>query len=227
MIGTVTEPTDQPSPDADRPAPAPAYSRPPNRLGGDWSAHIATALDRLVTLLEGLDEAGWATPSRCEGWRVRDVVGHLVWRLGASTGELVREGLIGGVRAGFSADRALDRIARAEAEAPTDELVAALRTIGAGKLRGEGRTGVVELTEAVVHALDISEALGAELRLSPRSTSAVALARLRAGGRPTRIARERSLRATDAHWVIGAGPALDATAGEILMHLFGRVELEG
>ncbi|NLT27321.1 MAG: maleylpyruvate isomerase family mycothiol-dependent enzyme [Microbacteriaceae bacterium] len=225
----MTDPIDQPDPAApdDRPAPAPAYSRPPNRLGGDWSAHIATALDRLAQLLEGLDEAQWEAPSRCEGWRVRDVVGHLVHRLGASTGELVRAGLVGGVLAGFSADRALDRIARAEAEAPTAELVAALRTIGAGKLRGEGRTGVVELTEAVVHAYDIAEALGAELRLSPRSTGAVALARLRTGGRATRIARERSLRATDAHWVIGHGPALDATAGEILMHLFGRGSLDG
>ena len=212
-------------PQPDPPPHDNAYSRPATRLGGDWSAHIATALDRLTTLLDSLDEAQWEAPSRCEGWRVRDVVGHLVWRLGLPTGELVRQGLGAGIAAGFSADRAIDRFAREKAQAPTAELVAALRAIGGGKLRGEGRTGVVELTEAVVHGYDISEALGLDLRLSPRSTSAVALARQRAGGRSTRILKEHSLRATDARWVIGRGPALDATAGAIVMHLFGRSRL--
>ncbi|NRQ38397.1 maleylpyruvate isomerase family mycothiol-dependent enzyme [Nonomuraea sp. NN258] len=34
----------------------------------------AARLDRFFT---GLDEAGWQRPSRCEGWSVRDVLGHL------------------------------------------------------------------------------------------------------------------------------------------------------
>src|SRR5258707_768114 len=42
---------------------------------------ILTALaeqdDELDGLLAGLDEAGWARPSRCEGWTVPDVVLHL------------------------------------------------------------------------------------------------------------------------------------------------------
>src|SRR5260370_39838048 len=42
---------------------------------------ILTALaeqdDELDGLLAGLDEAGWARPSRCEGWTVADVVLHL------------------------------------------------------------------------------------------------------------------------------------------------------
>ena len=32
---------------------------------------------RLVRLLDGLDDAAWDAPTRCEGWRVRDVVSHL------------------------------------------------------------------------------------------------------------------------------------------------------
>lgn len=215
IIDAVTQPSERP----DR---EPAYSRPPARISGDWSAHIATTVDRLVQVLDELTPEQWEAPSLCEGWRVRDVVGHLVWRLGAPTGELVRQGLAAGLAAGFSADRAIDRIARAEAEAPVDELIAALRAIIADKLGAEGRTGVQELTEAVVHTYDITEALGIPVRLSPRSTSVVALARLRIGGRAARIAKSRSLRATDAHWVIGRGPALDATAGELLMVLFGR-----
>ena len=34
--------------------------------------------DGWPTLLAGLDERQWSTPSRCEGWAVRDVVAHLV-----------------------------------------------------------------------------------------------------------------------------------------------------
>jgi uncharacterized protein (TIGR03083 family) len=33
---------------------------------------------RLASLLSGLDDEQWATPSRCEGWSVRDVIAHLV-----------------------------------------------------------------------------------------------------------------------------------------------------
>jgi uncharacterized protein (TIGR03084 family) len=48
---------------------------------------ILTALaeqdDELDGLLAGLDEAGWARPSRCPGWTVADVVLHL-----AQTGEM-------------------------------------------------------------------------------------------------------------------------------------------
>ncbi|WP_431926774.1 maleylpyruvate isomerase family mycothiol-dependent enzyme [Nonomuraea jabiensis] len=32
---------------------------------------------RLDRFFSGLDEAGWQRPSRCEGWSVRDVLGHL------------------------------------------------------------------------------------------------------------------------------------------------------
>lgn len=32
---------------------------------------------RLDRFFSGLDEAGWRRPSRCEGWSVRDVLGHL------------------------------------------------------------------------------------------------------------------------------------------------------
>ncbi|RRJ88861.1 maleylpyruvate isomerase family mycothiol-dependent enzyme [Gulosibacter macacae] len=201
------------------------FSRPANRVSGDWSAHIATTIDRLAALLEELDAEAWEAPSLCEGWRVRDVVGHLVWRLGASTGEMVRSGLGAGLAAGFNPNKAIDRIARQEAQASTEQLLASLRDIAASRLRGEGRTGIIELTEAIVHAYDITEALGESLRLSPRSTGAVALARLRTGGKDARIARTRSLRATDARWQIGAGAALDATAAEIVMHLFGRKPL--
>ncbi|HEV8064004.1 MAG TPA: maleylpyruvate isomerase family mycothiol-dependent enzyme [Acidimicrobiales bacterium] len=35
-------------------------------------------MDAMVELLRGIDETGWATASRCEGWTVADVAAHAV-----------------------------------------------------------------------------------------------------------------------------------------------------
>ena len=40
-------------------------------------AALAAQDDELDGLLAGLDDTGWATPSRCDGWSVSDVVLHL------------------------------------------------------------------------------------------------------------------------------------------------------
>ncbi len=41
-------------------------------------ADLKTQRERLVSYLKGLPEAAWDKGSLCEGWRVRDVVSHLV-----------------------------------------------------------------------------------------------------------------------------------------------------
>jgi uncharacterized protein (TIGR03083 family) len=49
-------------------------------LDGDPAAvlvPLARQRARLAQLLAELDEVAWATPSRCEGWSVRDVIVHL------------------------------------------------------------------------------------------------------------------------------------------------------
>lgn len=223
IIAAVTTPA-QP----DRlPAHDDAFSRPSRKSSGDWSAHIATTLERLAEVLDTLTEEQWLAQSLCEEWLVRDVVGHIVWRLGEDSGSMVRSSLKKLGRARFSFGNAVAQIGIEVGRAPREELIARLRHIASEKLQGHGRTGLIELTEAVVHAYDITEALGVPLRLSPRSTGAVARARVDsvAGGKHTRIARTNSLRATDARWLVGQGEPIDATAGEIVMHLFGRRSL--
>lgn len=56
---------------------------------GDHSGPLLRQRRRLGEILSNLDDAQWATASRCEGWSVRDVVAHLVgadefWVLSAS-----------------------------------------------------------------------------------------------------------------------------------------------
>ncbi len=45
---------------------------------GDPSVPTLRQRRRLGEVLAGLDEQQWATPSRCEGWAIRDVIAHLV-----------------------------------------------------------------------------------------------------------------------------------------------------
>jgi uncharacterized protein (TIGR03084 family) len=52
----------------------------------------------LAGLVGGLDEAGWQTPSRCEGWSVSDVVLHL-----AQTDQMALDSLGGRLAEGMSA----------------------------------------------------------------------------------------------------------------------------
>ena len=76
--------------------------------------------------IAGLSANQWDTPSWCAGWRVRDVLGHLVsmreTKLPALGWEIIRNG--------FRPDRAVDRLARASGDQPVPELVERLRRAG-------------------------------------------------------------------------------------------------
>lgn len=208
------------STDAERP-----YFTPSSRVAGDWSAHIATTLDRTAAALGELTPEQWEAASLCEGWRVRDVAGHIVWRLGEPTGTLMKS-VSRSLLRGRGPDGGFSDIARAEAEAPTDELIAGIRRVAETKVFKHGRTGITELTEAVVHSIDIFEALDISLRLSPRSTSAVAVARLRVPfANASRAVAGHALIATDAHWRIGSGTPIEGTASQLIAGLFGRIPL--
>lgn len=199
---------------------------PSKRVAGDWSAHIATTLDRTANALAELTPQQWEAESLCEGWRVRDVAGHLIWRLGESTGTIMKSASRGVFRRHLGFDATIAKIARDVAEAPTEELVAQLHRVAETKVYRHGRTGITELTEAVVHAIDMFHALDVPLRLSPRSTSAVAVARLKTpfSGAARRAARH-TLIATDARWRIGTGTPVEAPAAVLVAAIYGRIPL--
>lgn len=58
-----------------------------------WMAVAAEEYDRLLRLLNGLEDEQWRAPTDCEGWAVHDVVAHLVGAAAgmASLGEQVRQ----------------------------------------------------------------------------------------------------------------------------------------
>jgi uncharacterized protein (TIGR03083 family) len=78
---------------------------------------------RAADLLDDLSPEQWTTPSLCAGWTVRDLAGHMIMPVEVS----IPKFLLALVRAGGSADRAVDLVSRKLAQRAPAEIVATLR----------------------------------------------------------------------------------------------------
>ncbi|MEC5148663.1 maleylpyruvate isomerase family mycothiol-dependent enzyme [Cryobacterium sp. GrIS_2_6] len=195
----------------------------------DWSPEIAATLTGIAGILETLSAEEWETPSLCGGWRVRDAAGHLVWRVGTPTRQLLGTGwtALREQLPNLSVDHAVDTLSRRAAEADPDELIASLQTTAAeyaaGRVTARGRHGITELTEVVVHGLDLAHPLGRALEVSPVALGAVAVRRALIAPTPVKaVVRRRTLAATDAGWRVGRGAVIESTGVNIVLFLFGR-----
>ncbi|WP_150308506.1 maleylpyruvate isomerase family mycothiol-dependent enzyme [Planctomonas psychrotolerans] len=196
---------------------------PETKVTTSWSTEIATILEQVADLLDGLTPEQWESPSMCDGWTVRDVAGHIVWRIGSSTGTMLRTGFRAYWGHHINPMKAIDDLSVKAAQASYEDLVDRIREIADDKRSSRGRVRIGELIEAVVHAYDISHALKADLALDPRATGAVAVARVVMAPTPIRaVLRARTLTATDAGWTLGSGTPLSGTASTLIMFLFGR-----
>jgi Mycothiol maleylpyruvate isomerase N-terminal domain. len=168
-------------------------------------AAIGGILVGIAGMLDELTAEQWESPSLCEGWRVRDVAGHLVWRVGSSTGQMLSTGLRAYVGKHINPMRAMDELSARAAEASYATLVAELRHIAALKLSGSGRHG---------------------LGIDGTVTGAVARGRtLILPLEKKEVLRRRTLVATDADWRVGRGPEIQGRADAIVLFLFGRAPL--
>jgi len=55
------------------------------RTRDDVDARVRVERDRLIQVLEGLDDDRWRTPSLCAGWSVRELVVHVLMPYELST----------------------------------------------------------------------------------------------------------------------------------------------
>lgn len=171
----------------------------------------------LADLLATLTPEQWDAPTLCDGWRVRDVVAHVI-----GYDEI---GLLGALtrmaKAGFSLDRA-NSAALATPRDPAD-LLDALRR----HLTPRGVTaafgGRIALLDCTIHHQDIRRPLGL-----PRDIPAERLRhaldflpRARAIDAPRRV-RGLRLVAEDIHWTHGDGPEVRGTGEAVLMAVAGR-----
>jgi uncharacterized protein (TIGR03083 family) len=187
-----------------------AYRRLHDEENADFSAYLHT-----------LDADAWDAPSLCEGWRVRDVVGHILY--GNELNLLTLPLRL--ARYGFSSDRSgkAYSIARAEGRPPA-ELVAAFdrRDPWAGTCRVFPPR--LTLLDRLTHHQDIRRALGHHRDIAPERI----LASL--DGTPTlgSVFRAKSrtkglsFRATDVEWSWGAGPLVSGPGEALLLAMLGR-----
>ena len=170
-------------------------------------------------LLRTLTPEQWAAPSLCRGWRVRDVVTHVVSydELGPRrvAGLLVRGGLHLG-RVNAMALHALDRLS-------TDELLATFERHRRPTGLTAGFGGRIGLADALVHQQDVRRPLGLPRTVPPERLRPVLDFVLRSPALPAwRLARGLRLVATDLGWTHGDGPLVQGSGEALLMAVTGR-----
>ncbi len=118
---------------------------------------VAAERNDLADLLETLSEQQWNTETLCEGWKVRDLTGHLV-----EGAEKLKWGrLIGAMaKSGFRVNVMLDRGAREMGALPTPDLLKRMRESAGYQFTAPGVKPVGALAENVTHSQDIRRPLG-------------------------------------------------------------------
>jgi uncharacterized protein (TIGR03083 family) len=183
-----------------------------------WAA-IHEQRTALAHFLDGLSPAQWDTPSLCDGWRVREVVAHLI-----STAHITPMKFVSGfVGSGFRFEAfSAKGIARYAGQTP-EQLVADVRAT-ATLTGGPPGPALTPLGEIVLHGEDLSRPLGVR-RTYPEATL-IAVADFYKGtqvliGAKKRVAGLR-LEATDADWRTGEGPEVRGPATSLLLAMAGR-----
>lgn len=178
-----------------------------------------------VAYLGGLSDDEWDAPSLCEGWRVRDVVGHILYgnelKLWTLPYRLARHG--------FSSDRSgkAYSIARASGRAPAALLHDfSTRDAWAGTCRVFPPK--LTLLDRLVHHQDIRRALGHARVVPSERLLAVLDATPRLGSVFGARRRTRGLRftATDVAWAWDGGdpaaPEVHGPGEALVMTMLGR-----
>lgn len=192
--------------------------------GFDLRPLIRAERTDLAALLRTLSPQEWETPSLCAGWRVRDVVAHLL-----HDSMPVATYLGDATKARLSLHRLNDIQVRRAATWSTDELIDRVESsIDAGL--GATVLPRLSLVDLVIHHQDIRRPLGRERVIPPERLRAV-LDNPDPFAGATRRMRDLRLIADDMDWQYGQGPEVRGPGEAIAMSLAGRAaalgELEG
>ena len=184
-----------------------------------WAA-VRTVRLRIADMLATLSHDEWNAGSLCEGWRVRDVAGHLALVPTITTGQM----LAAAPRARFDPNRINTLLAvRAGSVAPP-QIVRKLRDHAGDRTTAKVLDTRNALFDVIVHSQDIAIPLGRPFPV-PVDATRRGLDRVWAMGWPFNAQRRlagRSLRATDTDWSAGSGPEVSGSALSLLLLLTGR-----
>jgi uncharacterized protein (TIGR03083 family) len=186
----------------------------------DLQPAVAAEFLGLADLLDAVSDAGWETPSLCEGWRVREVIAHLTMAARYSEDAFMAE-----LRAcDFDFSRLSNQIASRDAGLPTARLVANLRADVMQRWTPPGGGYHGALNHVVIHGLDATVPLGVPRRV-PEETIRVVLDDLTRGGGHAHFGVDidgRRLQATDLDWSYGSGPELRGAGEDLALAMCGR-----
>ena len=119
---------------------------------------VASARRDFADLVEGLDEQQREGPTLCEGWTPHHVLAHVTTFVEIPFPKF----MYNMARAKFDSDVASDRMARALARHPVDELAAILRAKADKKSPIPGFPAELSLADVVVHTQDVRRGAGTE-----------------------------------------------------------------
>jgi len=181
---------------------------------------VADERTDLVAFLRTLTSEEWVASSLCAGWRVRDVVAHLLY----DTLPLPRY-LLEVARAGFSADRMNARAVHRWNGSDPEQLVDAFEhSVGRGVFATLAPS--LALADVLVHHQDIRRPLG-----RPRAIPAARVRRVLDHPDPFTSPRRRTrglqFIATDLPWSSGDGPEVRGTGEALVMVIAGRAAALG
>jgi uncharacterized protein (TIGR03083 family) len=185
-------------------------------------------LDEMASISEtlaGLTAAQWDAPSLCDGWRVRDVIGHML------VGYTVPMDELGAVIQQYGGDINLaSKMASAEyagAHSPS-ELASGYERLWRERIRG-GIAAMIPIEDAlvdhVIHHSDMCRPLGLPTGVSEERLAAVLQLAPVTGGMIGCDARMAGLRlhATDLDLVAGDdGPEVAGSAEDLILAVSGR-----
>ncbi|HTT85883.1 MAG TPA: maleylpyruvate isomerase family mycothiol-dependent enzyme [Acidimicrobiales bacterium] len=181
---------------------------------------VAAEYLALADLLAPATDATWDTPSRCEGWRVREVIAHLTM-----PARYDHQAFMAELEArNFDFGRLSNELASRDARLGPEELLRNLRADELHRWTPPGGDSHGALNHVVVHGLDVTVPLGIERR-PPDATMRVVLDDLTAGGVHEHFGTSvdgRRLEASDLDWGYGSGTSLRGPAADLVLVLCGR-----
>lgn len=169
--------------------------------------------------LATLTDADWETASLCTGWRVHDVVAHMV-----ETHLMTPPRFAGRFAAsGFRFNTfAANGVALHAKQTPASLLAQYRET--APRTTAPPGPKMTWLAEAVIHGEDVVRPTGRSVAISPATIAAVA--DFVRGSTPLLHGKQRSaglrLRATDIDWTAGDGPEVSGPAVSLILAMTGR-----
>jgi len=186
-------------------------------------AAVAEQRREIASLLDGLDDVQFATPSLCLGWDVKTVAAHVVSTVEDGTAGFLRLA----VRRGSLA-RAIDELAQGRAQLPTAEIVASLRRCADHPVSPPLFGPLGPLADSLVHSGDIRIPLG--LPFEPDAQLAAQAMDFLTGRWPigfVRLGRLRGIRlsATDVGRTWRAGADIRGPVAALMMSVSGRSAL--